>query len=266
MVTHNRPEYTRLSLERLLESATGDTRVWLWHNGTDQETLAEVESHVDHPRVHRFHHSPENVKLRDPTNWILREGDSQFVAKVDDDCLVPDRWIEILSRAHEDEPAFGVLGCWHFMEEDVDEEAVASKLREFRGGHRVMWHPWVGGSGFLMKRECVDRVGELRDRESAITDYMIRIAFAGWTNGWYYPFLWQEHMDDPRSPHTLLKTDADLQRYAPLSVWMSGARTIEAWEQQMRDSAALLQQLPSGNSYYYPWRRSLRRFFLRLRR
>lgn len=266
MITYNRAPYTRLSLDRLLSSATEDTRVWLWHNGTDEETLAEVEAHLDHPSVHRFHHSVENVKLRQPTNWILSEGDSEYVAKVDDDCLVPDRWIETLSEAHEAEPKFGALGCWRFMEEDFDEPAATKKIHEFRGGHRVLCHPWVEGSGFLLKRACVDRVGELRDSESGITDYMIRIAFKGWINGWYYPFLWQEHMDDPRAPHTLLKTDADLEKYAPLSVWMSGARRIEDWEQQLRDSAALLQHLPSSTSYYYPWRRSLRRFFLRLKR
>lgn len=266
MTTYNRAEYTRLSLEWLLSSATVDTRVWLWHNGTDEETLAEVESQLSHPSVHRFHHSVKNVKLRDPTNWILREGDSQFVAKVDDDCLVPDQWIQILMKAHEDEPNFGALGCWRFMDEDFDEPAARKKIRRFRGGHQVMCHPWVEGSGFLLKRECVDRVGGLRDRESGMTDYMIRIASKGWINGWYYPFLWQEHMDDPRAPHTRLRTDGDIQKYGPLSAWISDASTIEEWEQQLRDSAALLQHLPSDTSYYYPWRRSVRRFLQRRRR
>lgn len=263
MITYNRPEYTRLSLERLLTSAPEEMRVWLWHNGTDEETLAVVRERLEHPNVHRFHHSLENVRLRDPTNWILEQGDSEYVSKVDDDCLVPENWIEVLTKAHEAEPSFGALGCWRFMPEDFDEAAARKKIREFKGGHKVMCHPWVEGSGFLLKRACVDRVGSLKSSESGITDYLIRVAFNGWINGWYFPFLWQEHMDDPRAPHTLLKSDADFEKYAPLSAALSGATTIAQWEQQLRNSAAQVQQLPSNLSYYYPWRRSLRRLLIR---
>ena len=41
MITYNRPEYTRLSLERLLATCDESMRVWVWHNGTDEETLPE---------------------------------------------------------------------------------------------------------------------------------------------------------------------------------------------------------------------------------
>lgn len=264
MISHNRPEYTRLSLEQLISTATDDTRIWLWHNGDDEETLSIVKDRAEHPAVHRFNHSRENVKLRDPTNWILAEGDSDYVGKVDDDCLVPEKWLETLIKAHEDEPTFGALGCWRFLDEDFVEELANKKIRTFAGGHRVMCHPWVDGSGFIAKRDCVDRVGLLPDTESGISDYLIRIAFAGWINGWYYPFLYQEHMDDPRTPHTLLKSDADFERYAPLSAWRSGATTVAQWDQQLRGSALQLQRLPSATSYYRPWRRSLRRLLGRL--
>ena len=264
MITYNRPEYTRLALERLLASADENARVWLWHNGTHEETLEVVKEHADHPRVYKFHHSVENVKLRDPTNWILQEGDSEYVSKVDDDCLVPEGWIDVLTLAHEEEPSFGALGCWRFMPEDYDEAAAQKKIREFGGGHKVMCHPWVEGSGFLLKRTCVDRVGLLKPRESGITDYLIRVALKGWTNGWYFPFLWQEHMDDPRAPHTLLKSDADLQKYSPLSAPLSGAETVAQWERQLRNSAAYLQNSPSNAAYYHPRRRFARRLLGRL--
>src|ERR1700741_2603147 len=68
MITYDRPEYVRLSLPHLLDSCTDDARVWLWHNGTDAATLAAVEEFRHDPRVHRFHHSPVNAGLREPTN------------------------------------------------------------------------------------------------------------------------------------------------------------------------------------------------------
>ena len=105
MITYNRPEYTRLALDRLLATGDENLRVWLWHNGAHEETLSVVREHLDHPCVWKFHHSRENAKLRDPTNWILQEGDSEYVSKVDDDCLVPEGWIEHSVRRLDVEPS-----------------------------------------------------------------------------------------------------------------------------------------------------------------
>ncbi len=264
LVTYNRAAYTRLSLPRLLETADENTRVWLWHNGTDEETLSVVRSHSEHPRVYRFHHSVENVKLTEPTNWILREGRAEYFAKVDDDCLVPDQWINTLRRAHEAEPRFGAIGCWHFMEDDFDEAVCRHKIQEFGGGQSIIRHPWIGGSGFLMKRRCVEETGFIDPRHRGITGYFTRAALKGWINGWYLPLLVQEHMDDPRAPNTMLKTDEDMLRCMPLSSSRTGARTVADWDRQLRNSAAELQRLPSNAAYYHPWLAAGRRLLGRI--
>lgn len=266
MITYNRPAYTRLSLPRLLETCDESCRVWLWHNGTDEETLEVVRSHLDHPRVHEFHHSPENKKLREPTNWLLENAQGEYVSKVDDDCLVPHDWLLLLRKAHEEVPRLGAIGCWHFMPDDFCKETGGRKIQVFGGGHRILCHPWVGGSGFLLKRACVEQVGLLRAKDSGITGYLVRVALKGWVNGWYYPILWQEHMDDPRAPHTLLKSDADLQEHLPLSALNFGAATLDQWDRQLRCSAASLQRMPSDPWYYHPWRVKLRRQRERLER
>ena len=64
MVTYNRPTYTRLSLEHLLDSCDASMRVWVWHNGNDQDTLDVVASMRGHARFHEFHHCPENRRIR----------------------------------------------------------------------------------------------------------------------------------------------------------------------------------------------------------
>src|SRR5450756_818375 len=104
MITYQRPTYVALSLPRLLESCDADTRVWLWHNGNDAATLEVVSSFADHPRVHRFHHSPTNEGLRVPTNWLWAQSDATFVSKVDDDCLVDPEWLAALRATHEGAP------------------------------------------------------------------------------------------------------------------------------------------------------------------
>jgi GT2 family glycosyltransferase len=264
LITCRRPEYTRRSITRLLETCDADTRVWLWHNGGDAETLAVTSSFARDDRVHRFHHSPVNRVLREPTNWLLTESDGAYLAKVDDDCLMPDGWIETLRRAHVDEPRFGVLGCWRFPDEDFDPALSEPKIQTFGGGHRVLRNCWVEGSGFLMKRACVERAGTLRAGES-FTQYCIRVAAAGWINGWYYPFLAQEHMDDPRAEHSLLRSDDDLAEHLPLSAKNRGVTSLAQWVDQLRASARTVQAAPFDPRQYVGARKRVRRLLTRLR-
>lgn len=264
MITYNRAEYTRLSLSRLLDTCDDSCRVWIWQNGNDPETLQTVSEWRDHPRVYRYHHSAENRKLRDPSNWLLSESDGDYVSKVDDDCLVPDGWLETLREAHIREPRLGAVACWHFLPEDYLSEVAAKKILKMSDGLRVMCHPWVGGSGFLLKRACVDRVGLISKRESGITGYFLRIARAGWTNGWLFPFLYQEHMDDPRAPHTMIRSDDDLRRHLPLSAKNFGSDSLSKWEAQLRRSAVRIQAMPSEVEYYNPIRQAVRKRLQRL--
>lgn len=265
MITYDRPAYTRTTLSALLDTCDETMQVWLWHNGDDEETLAAVSSFRDHPRVHRFHHSPENVGLTTPTNWLWTEATGTYVSKIDDDCIVSPEWAQTLRRAHEDHPGFGVIGSWRFYEEDFVPRLAERKIATFPGGHKVMRNPWVQGSGYLLKRAGIDDIGILRDGES-FTAWCIRLAAQGWDNGWYYPFIQEEHLDDPRSPFTGLHTDADLQRRLPLSAARRGVTTLGEWEQQMRDSALALQRTPVDPGAYLGLRGRLRSLAMQLRR
>ncbi len=265
MITFNRPEYTRLALERLLATCDENMRVWVWHNGNDARTLEIVRSLTAHPRVYEFHYCKENKMLREPTNWFWSYSTGDFLCKVDDDCLMPDGWADTLRRAHIDVPQFGVIGCWRFPEEDFVPELAHKKIRSFASGHQLMQSCWVEGSGYLMKSACLETNGLLRPDES-FTQYCVRLCLHGWINGWYYPFLYQEHMDDPRSSHSCLKTDEDVERWMPLSARINGVRTVAEWQAQLKRSARLLQQAPVDPRYYTGWRRRLRNVRCRVQR
>lgn len=264
MITHNRPEYVRLSLAHLLGTCPTDARVWLWHNGDDRETLAAAEQFRDHPRLHRFHHSPENVGLQQPTNWVWRESSGAYLSKVDDDCLPASGWLETLRKAHEDVPGFGVIGTWRFPPEDVDQDLVNAKLASYPGGHQLMRNHWVQGSGYLMKRELVGRVGPVT--RLGFTDWCLRAARLGYINGWYYPFIPEDHMDDPRSPNTIYHTDADFLARRPLSARTTGVTTVSDWADQMRRSARVVQEASLDLREYRGWRRRRRQLVHRARR
>lgn len=265
MITYDRASYVRRSLPHLLSTCDEHMRVWVWHNGTDVETLRAVEESLDHPRLHRFHHSRENLRLGVPTNWLWTEASGDYVSKVDDDCLVTEGWAQTLLAAHEANPELGVIGSWRFYDEDYVPELAERKLKTLAGGHRVLQNFWVQGSGYLLRRRCVDEHGLLPVDQPSFTRYCIRLALAGWINGWYFPFIHEEHLDDPRSPFTDLKSDADLQRHLPLSAAQRGVTTLSQWEAQMRRSARELQAASIDPRDYRGWRPHVRSVAHRVR-
>jgi cellulose synthase/poly-beta-1,6-N-acetylglucosamine synthase-like glycosyltransferase len=264
MITYNRPRYTGLSLERLLATCDETMRVWVWHNGDDAETLKAVQSLRDHPRFFQFHHCSVNKKLREPTNWFWQHSTGDLVGKVDDDCLMPDGWGQTLRKAHTDVAEFGVLGCWPFLEGDYVPELAEWKTREYAEGHRLMMNCWVGGSGYLMKRQCLEQVGPIVDGQS-FTGYCVQLAVRGWVNGWYLPLLCQDHMDDPRSEHTNLRTDEDFQRLRPLTAKTFEIDTLAGWVEFIREDARSLLQASADPKHYVGWRVTLRKLRQRLK-
>src|SRR3989339_605779 len=119
MITYNRPQYTRLSLEKLLDSCDETMRVWVWQNGNDSETIEVVNSFREHPRFFKYYHSAENKRLNEPTNWLWDNAEGQFLGKVDDDCLVTSDWAQKIRKPHLDESGFGVIGCWNYLPQDI---------------------------------------------------------------------------------------------------------------------------------------------------
>ena len=265
VITYRWAHYAQRSLEALLDTCDDSMRVWLWHNGVDEETLATARSFRTHPRVAAFHHSLENQKLRTPTNWMWSQAGGDYVSKVDDDCLVASDWADKLRKAHEDEPRFGVIGSWRFYDEDFEPDLAGKKIATFRGGHKVMRNAWVQGSGYLMKRRCVEEQGLLRKNQS-FTDYCVEVAHRGYVNGWYYPFVHEEHLDDPRSPMTGLHSDADLLDRLPLSAQQRGITTLADWEARMRASAKSLQAADPDPRQYRRGHRRLQRLLSRMAR
>ncbi|MEO6434597.1 MAG: glycosyltransferase family A protein [Tepidisphaeraceae bacterium] len=261
MVTYNRLDYTARSLPRLLETCDERMRVWIWHNGdvagNNAATLDFVMSLQSHPRFHRLHHSPENVRLRGPMNWFWEQSDAEYVAKIDDDNLMPDQWGQSLRAVHEAEPTLGAVACWSFLPGDVVPELVERKLRTV-GGHRVMLNPWVAGTGHVMKRACYLQHGPMRDKQS-FPNYCVHLGVAGWVNGFYYPFLYMENMDDPRSPFTRLKTEADYQANRSLSAARFGIQTLEQFRARQGVLALEVQRAHPDARRYHGWRHKLGR-------
>ncbi len=254
MITYRSAGYVHLSLPRLLDTLGPHDRVWLWHNGDDEATIEAVRPYRDDDRVARYHHSRDNVRLREPTNWLWSNSRARFVSKVDDDCLVAHGWLDTFTSAHDANPEFGAIGSWRHPEEDFRPALAERKIREFAGGHSLMQNLWVQGSGYLLPRALVERHSLLGPEES-FTQYCIRLARSGAVNGFYFPFVPEDHMDDPRSPHTLIHNDEDLMERMPLSAKANGVRTADQWTAQLVQSALVLQSASLDVRTYSGWRR-----------
>jgi hypothetical protein len=149
-----------------------------------------------------------------------------------------------------------VIGCWRFQEADFVPELAEQKIRELPGGHRLLQNCWVQGSSYLLRREAMERRGLLRERES-FPQYCKHLAYAGWLIGWYYPFLYEDHMDDPRSPHSLIRSDADLAADRPLTADSFDVLTVDARIRQIRAFAVRCQAAPVDPRRYVGWRSGL---------
>lgn len=248
MITHDRPEYTTLALSRLVETCPACSRIWIWQNGPDEPTREVVRRFESHPRVSRVVFSEDNRMLRDPTNWFWSSARGSFLGKVDDDCLVPPGWLQTLARIHADEPRTGVLSCWPFLLDDYREDLAGRKALRLTGGHGLMANCWTGGSGYLMRRAAVRQNGLLRPGES-FPRWCIRLAMRGAINGYPLPLLLMDHMDDPLSPNTRIRSEGDFQRFMSLSSRVFGTGSYAEFCRKARTAALEIQM-----AHPAPWR------------
>lgn len=247
MITHNRPEYTRISLGALLESVPPAVQVTVWDNASDAPTKAVLAEFSSHPRMREVVYCKTNQKLREPTNWFwTRQREADYVGKIDDDCLHQPGWCEALLEVHENFPRAGIVGTWRFYPEDTLEVIPRSKIVR-AGGVGLMRNCWVQGSGYLMRTRVIDALGLLGPKES-FPRYCIRAASKGFVNGFAHPFIFEDHFDDPRSVHSQIKTDEDLQRMLPLSAQSFGISTVRQWTDHQKNEAAILQR-----AAFHPW-------------
>jgi len=114
--------------------------------------------------------------------------------KLDNDCIMTPGWTRTFAFAHSEINLLSAVACWHYRRDDLVYDLAKKKIRRL-GRHEVLEHPWVCGTRFLDKAEVYRRLGLVQG--DTLSHYWIRTALAGYINGFYYPLIYQEHMDDP---------------------------------------------------------------------
>jgi glycosyltransferase involved in cell wall biosynthesis len=247
IVTHHRLAYTRKCVEHVLADTQSDFDLYFWDNASSDETPDYLKSLKD-PRIKDVVLSKENAGQTIAMNRLWNASKAELVAKLDNDCLPEHGWLQTFAAAHRDIKNLGAVACWHYRKEDFYPEVAHYKIREING-HKIFQHPWVCGSGFVMKRETYLKRGPWPEGSPDIgtTDYFMDLALAGFINGWYYPLILQEHMDDPLSPHCLFDDDASLLALKEISYTLR-VQKIKTYSQRLQRRKIVVDTL-----HYSPW-------------
>jgi len=224
VITHNRSAYLERTLSNLL-SDPADFRLYLWDNASTDGT-ADLVAGCDDPRVVEKRFSEENLMQELPARWFLDVARSDVVGKVDDDTLVPIGWIQSIGAAVREEERLGMVGCWTFMPEDFERNRARALEKVVTvGRHQILHDIAIGGTGFLVRREVGQRYLSGRSRGRAFPIDRIGMTRDGLISGWYFPLIFAEHMDDPRSEFCLMNSADDMGETAALTARTRGFDT-----------------------------------------
>jgi glycosyltransferase involved in cell wall biosynthesis len=209
MVTYNRLDYTKLALESVLSlDYPGPWSIVLFDNASSDGTVPYLQQRLSGESRARLILSPANRGIVYPMNDVwFSDRRAELLAKIDNDTWVPPDLIRRLAECHQRSRRFGVLSGFHFRAEG---EALAddSRVSEF-DGVRVLAQPYVGGCAVMVRREVVDRLGPIPCRsegqpgplmDSGWTFYQQRMTDEGLINGYPWPPIHVDHMEDTRSP------------------------------------------------------------------
>lgn len=203
LITYNRLYYTKLALASILADEAEHFTLSIWDNASEDGTTDFLRSLSD-SRIREIVYSPRNVGQTAALNALWNSSKADLLGKLDNDCIVTPGWTRKLAKAHREIENLGAIACWHFLPEDFNYQAARKKIFTY-GSHQVLRHPWTCGTGLLLKRSTFQKFGPFRDK--ATTEYWLNISKYGFINGFYYPLIFQDHMDDLRSPNNILRSE-----------------------------------------------------------
>lgn len=257
-ITHNRLEYSKLALQSVLDDPTEQFSLFIWDNASTDGTAEYLKHDANDPRIVDIVFSKENIGQTAAISKIWSSSKTNLLGKLDNDCLVTAGWTRILAEAHKDIANLGVVACWHFLPEDFDLQRAKHKIQRF-GNHQILRHAWTCGTGFLIKSSTFKKFGRIHGDN--MTRYWQRIAKAGYINGFYYPLIYQEHMDDPVSKYSLLKDDDAIKsmRDTTYSIKYHDIKTLQESIKLRKVFIDNILNDPWDANYYIGWRPRLRR-------
>jgi len=263
-ITYNRLDYTRLSLASVLSDPTEQFMLTIWDNASTDGTVEYLKNNVSDSRIKDIILSKENIGQTAAVNKVWGKSNAELLGKLDNDCLVTPGWTRALSKAQHDIDNLGVVACWPFFSHDFSYQKAMHKIQKF-GDHRILRHPWTCGTGLLIKNETYRKCGPIENR--ATTQYWLKVARAGYVNGFYFPLILQEHMDDPMSKYCRSNNEISFAQARKVTFGMQSGNYHD-WAGRFDWRKEILRNLledPYDVQYYAGWRAKWRRLQKKIR-
>lgn len=162
MITYNRLEYTKKALAALVYSNCGT--IIVIDNGSTDGTVEYLRSIC--PAVMQPDKSTgpgmmvifsgENLGIHGAMNMFLGMTEqNEFVAKVDNDTIVPYAWLDIMlpymNKAD-------IIQAKHHIIPATDQGGWDSFVRKMKKDGPLYFNHFVGGSGILCRRSCLNTI------------------------------------------------------------------------------------------------------------
>ena len=151
-LTYNRLDYTKKSLKCLLDNTPGNEIIVFDNCSTDgtQEWLRGLKS-----RRLKIIYNNENIGIAGAMNEFFKmTKNKEYVAKVDNDTLIPKEWLETLVAMSEHYKVDVLQPKHHILNRRY--KTFDDWMRELKGDHRIRFSDYVGGSGILIRRALID--------------------------------------------------------------------------------------------------------------
>ena len=206
-ITYNRIYYTEQTLPLLLNSTEYPFKVQIVDNGSTDGTVDYLRK-LNHPNIKDIIFNKKNQGLVKPTKKFWKQTSADLIGKIDNDILVPPKWIDNLILAHKKIPRLGVIGYSHFRKDDYLKKKVKAKVSTINGIH-LRQQPWIGGNYILKKSTILNHKGYRESRKIfkqrilyGFNKYQEKLTMKGFINGYLCDqdkslYTW-DHIDDPR--------------------------------------------------------------------
>ena len=166
MITYNRLEYTRQAVDALLENTKYPFRLFIFDNGSAQDTVDYLKS-INDSRVEVVF-SEKNTGLAHPINVFVKQfGSYEYLAKADNDTIVPLGWLARLKSVldvHRDIQAVQAdhyLGLpWRLKDRQEFYDCLVPRNHH---KDKLYIYNFVGGSGMVFRSSLQVELVEKKD-------------------------------------------------------------------------------------------------------
>ncbi len=178
MIVLDRFEYTKKAIKAVLENTDYPFKLFIFNNGSEPKVRRYLDR-LDDNRIEIFH-SNTNIGLVPAMNMFFdRFKDCRYVAKVDNDTVVPKGWLEKLKEVMDAYPIF-TLQANHYLAMpfaiENNQEFYDHCFGVQFNGEMIYFYRNSGGTGQLIRRDLIDRP------LASLADTKGRGGLSGWCN------------------------------------------------------------------------------------